>query len=102
MKRTRGERRDLTLRKRRQRYNKLRKREGRRAYSTADSVNWRRAKSDDPWPRWANDPDDFWERRRRGEVTMDDFYTDWRFRSESQFGTWSDKERKSFEEAKEI
>ena len=87
MRRTRGERRDNNLRKRRQKYNKLRARGGRSIYDS-DSQNWRRAKSDSPWPRWAYDPDNT--------------YTYGWFEKEAKFGTWSDKEKKSLQEAKDV
>lgn len=89
MKRTRGERRDLTLRKRRSNYKKLRQRE--RSSISPDSVLWRRAKSDGHYPRWANDPE------------IDGMPKYWFMNhKEEEFGEWTEKEKKDYQESKEL
>ena len=102
MRRSRGDRRDLALRKRLHRYNQLR--ETYRSRWQSDSELWRRAKSDTGFPKWANDPDD--DQRIMEELRSIGVATNrhgmWYYREGARFGVWSDKERRDLQEAKEI
>ena len=88
MRRSRGERRDLALRKRLHKYNQLR--DSYAGWWNPNSRIWRIAKTDSYWPRWTRDPE-----------PEDAFLYSMR-QKEEKHGIWSDRDKKSYQEAKEV